>query len=132
VDKGKPLVFLSSLVRNMQSSGSSHSDRQMALWKTDWVEVVCLKFRRSQISYELFPPIHTESSVTSSSRFAPARDSLVNLLYRFVDHLLRGFHFADDRFRAKEDSSDWRFSVYGFPALGARSRSGSNSEDMIS
>jgi hypothetical protein len=31
-----------------------------------------------------------------------------------------------------EDSSDWKFSVYGFPASGARSRSGSNSGNVIS
>jgi hypothetical protein len=30
-----------------------------------------------------------------------------------------------------EDSSDWKFSVYGFPASGARSRSGSNLGNMI-
>jgi hypothetical protein len=31
-----------------------------------------------------------------------------------------------------EDSSDLKFSVYGFPASGARSRSGSNSGNVIS
>jgi hypothetical protein len=31
-----------------------------------------------------------------------------------------------------EDSSDWNFSVYSFPASGARSRSGSNSGNVIS
>jgi len=31
-----------------------------------------------------------------------------------------------------EDSSDWKFSIYGFPASGARSWSGSNSGNVIS
>jgi hypothetical protein len=31
-----------------------------------------------------------------------------------------------------EDSSDWKFSTYGFPTLGARSGSVSNSGNMIS
>jgi hypothetical protein len=31
-----------------------------------------------------------------------------------------------------EDSSDWKFLVYGFPTSGARSRSGSNSGNVIS
>jgi hypothetical protein len=31
-----------------------------------------------------------------------------------------------------EDSSDWKFSVYGFLALGARSQSVSISEDLVS
>jgi hypothetical protein len=56
------------------------------------------KFQRSQISNELIPPAHTEPSVTSSSRSALARDLVVNLLYRLVDHLFRGFHSADDQF----------------------------------
>jgi hypothetical protein len=59
------------------------------------------KFRRSQNLDELFPPTHSESFVTSSSRSAPAGDSVVNLLYRFADHLFRGFHSADDQFRAR-------------------------------
>jgi hypothetical protein len=63
---------------------------------------------------ELIPPAHTESSVTFSSRSALTRDSGVNLLYLLADHLSRGFLSVDD------------FSVYGFPASGARSRSSSN------
>jgi hypothetical protein len=48
-----------------------------------------------------FPPAYTESSVTFSSRSAPARDSMVNLLYHLVDHLSRGFLSVDDQFRAR-------------------------------
>jgi len=59
-------------------------------------EVVCSKFQRSQISDELIPSAHTESSVTFSSRSTPARDSMVNLLYHLVDHLSRGFLSVDD------------------------------------
>jgi len=92
------------------------------------VEVICSKFQRSQISDKLIPPAHTESSVTYSSRFAPARDSVVNLLYHLADHLFRGFHSTNDWFRARR--LKW-LKVYGFPASRA-SRSGSNLEDMIS
>jgi hypothetical protein len=45
--------------------------------------------------------VHTESSVTFSSRSAPARDSGVNLRYHLADHLSRGFLSADDQFRAR-------------------------------
>jgi len=41
---------------------------------------LCSKFQRSQILDELIPPAHIESSVTSFSIIAPARDSVVNLL----------------------------------------------------
>jgi hypothetical protein len=58
-------------------------------------------FQRSQILDELIPPAHTESSLTFSSRSAPARDSGVNLCYHFADHLSGGFLFADDQFRAR-------------------------------
>jgi hypothetical protein len=64
-------------------------------------EVVCSKFQRSQILDELLPPAHTKSSVTFSSRFAPARDSGVNSLYHLADHLFRGFLFAGDQFRVR-------------------------------
>jgi hypothetical protein len=91
--------FCLNIFRNMLSSGLQHSVRQRALWKTDlcWNHM----FQRSQILDELIPPAHTESSITSSSRFAPARDSMVNLLYRLVDQLFRGFHFSNDQFRAR-------------------------------
>jgi len=58
-------------------------------------------FHRSQILDELIPPAHTKSFVTSSSISAPARDSVVNLLYRLADHLFGGFHSVDDQFRAR-------------------------------
>jgi len=64
-------------------------------------EVVCSKFQRSQISDELIPSAHTEPSVTFSSRSAPARDSVVNLLYHLADHLFREFPRVDDQFRAR-------------------------------
>jgi hypothetical protein len=112
-----------NIFRNMLSSGLQHSVRQRALWKTDlcWNHM----FQRSQILDELIPPAHTESSITSSSRFAPARDSMVNLLYRLVDHLFRGFHFANDQFRARRLKWLKLFSLC-FLASGARSRSVSN------
>jgi hypothetical protein len=58
-------------------------------------------FQRSQILDELIPLAHTESSVTFSSRSAPARDSVVNLLYHLVDHLSRGFLSLNDQFQAR-------------------------------
>jgi hypothetical protein len=58
-------------------------------------------FQRSQILDELIPPAHTESSLTFSSRFVLARDSVVNHLYHLADHLSRGFLYADDQFRAR-------------------------------
>jgi hypothetical protein len=58
-------------------------------------------FKRSQILDELIPPAHLESSVTFSSRSAPARDSVVNLLYHLAEHLYRGFLSADDQFRPR-------------------------------
>jgi hypothetical protein len=64
-------------------------------------EVLCSKFQRSQISYGLIPLAHTKSSIISCFRSTPARDSVVNLLYRLVDHLLRRFYSADDRFRVR-------------------------------
>jgi len=109
----------------MLSSSFQHSVKQSALWKTDqcWNHM----FQRSQILDELILPAHTESSVTFSSRSAPARDSVVNLLYHLADHLSRGMISF-----GLKDLSDWKFSVYGFPASRARSRSGSNSRDVIS
>jgi len=50
---------------------------------------------------ELIPSAHTESSVTSSSRSAPTRDLMVNLLYHLADHLSRGFLSGNDQFRAR-------------------------------
>jgi hypothetical protein len=91
--------FCLNIFRNMLSSGFQHSVRQRVLWKTDqcWNHM----FQRSQILDELIPPAHTESSITFSSISAPARDSVVNLLYHLVDHLSRGFLSADDQFRAR-------------------------------
>jgi hypothetical protein len=91
--------FYLNIFRNMLSNSFQHSVRQRAIWKTDqcWNHM----FQRSQILYELIPPAHTESSVTFSSRSAPARDSGVNLLYHLADHLSRGFLSADDQFRAR-------------------------------
>jgi len=94
VDKGKPLVFLSNLVKNISFYGFQHSVRQR-------VEVVCSKFQRSQFLDELIHPAHAESFVTSSSRSVLARDSVVNLFYCLADHLFRGFHSADDQFWAR-------------------------------
>jgi hypothetical protein len=48
-----------------------------------------------------FPPTHTESSVSFSSRSAPARDSVVNLLYHLAGHLSKGFQSVDYQFRAR-------------------------------
>jgi len=53
-------------------------------------------FQRSQILDELILPAHTESSVIFSSRSAPARDLVVNLLYHLVNHLSRGFLSVED------------------------------------
>jgi hypothetical protein len=50
---------------------------------------------------ELIPPTHTESSITFSSISAPARDSVVNLLYHLANHLSRGFLYVDDQFRVR-------------------------------
>jgi hypothetical protein len=88
-----------NIFRNMLSGGFQHSVRQRILWKTDqcWNHM----FQRSQILNELIPPAHTESSVTFSSRSAPARDLVVNLLYHLADHLSRGFLSADDQFRTR-------------------------------
>jgi hypothetical protein len=107
----------------MLSSGFQHSVRQRALWIIDqcWNHM----FQRSQILNELIPPAYTKSSVTSSSRSAPARNSVVNLLYRLVDHLFRGFHSVDDQFRAKRLKWLKLFSLC-FSASGARSWSISN------
>jgi hypothetical protein len=80
------------------------SDRGL-FGKLTSVEVLCSKFQRSQISDKLIPPAHTESSVTSSSRSALARDSVVNLLYRLADHLFRDFILRMIGF-GLEDSSD--------------------------
>jgi hypothetical protein len=91
-------LILSGICR----SGVSNIASNRGLFeKLTSVEVLCSKFQRSQILDELIPPAHTKSSVTSSSRFAPARDSVVNLLYRLADHLFRRFHSADDRFQAR-------------------------------
>jgi len=113
----------------MLSSGFQHSVRHRALWKTDqcWNHM----FQRSQILDELIPFAHTESSITFSSRSAPARDSVVNLLYHLPDHCLEDFFLWMISF-GLEDSSDWKFLVYGFSASWARSRSGSNSRNVIS
>jgi len=91
--------FYLNIFRNMLSSGFEHSVKQKALWKTDqcWNHI----FQRSQILDELIPPAHTESSVTFSSRSAPAGDSVVNLLYHLANHLSRGFLSVDDQFRAR-------------------------------
>jgi hypothetical protein len=83
----------------MLSDGFQHSVRQRALWKID--QCWNYMFQRSQILDELIPPSHTKYSVTFSSRSAPGRDSVVNLLYHLADHLSRGFLSADDQFRAR-------------------------------
>jgi len=82
------------------AASSIVSDRGL-FRKLTSVEVVCSKFQRSHISHELISPAHIESSVTPSSKFAPARDSVVNLHYRLADHLFRGFHSAADQFQAR-------------------------------
>jgi hypothetical protein len=91
--------FYLNIFRNMLSSGFQHSVRQRALWKIDqcWNHM----FQRSQILDELIPSAHRESSVTFSSRSAPSRDSMVNLLYHLADHLSRGFLSMDDQFWAR-------------------------------
>jgi hypothetical protein len=91
--------FCLNIFRNMLSGGYQHSVRHRALWKTDqcWNHM----FQRSKILDELILPAHTESSVTFSSRSAPARDSGVNLLYHLADHFSRGFLSVDDQFRAR-------------------------------
>jgi len=91
--------FYLNIFRNMLSAGFQHSVRQRAFWKTDqcWNHI----FQRSQNLDELIHSAHTESSVTFSSRSAPARDSVVNLLYHLADHLSRGFLSADDQFWAR-------------------------------
>jgi hypothetical protein len=58
------------------------------------------EFQRSQNLDELIPPAHTESSVTSSFRSAPARGSVVNLLIYLADQLLRGCQSVDNQFQA--------------------------------
>jgi hypothetical protein len=58
-------------------------------------------FQRYKILDELIPIAHTESFVTFSSRPAPARDSVVNLLYYLAEHLSRGYLFADNQFWAR-------------------------------
>jgi len=63
------------------------------------VEIICS--RDLKFLDELIPLAHTESFVTSSSRSAPARDLVVNLLYHLADHLSRGFISTDDQFRAR-------------------------------
>jgi hypothetical protein len=92
--------FCLNIFRNMLSSDFQHSVRQRALWKTDqcWNHI----FQRSQLLDELFPPAHTESSVTFSSRSAQTRDSGMNLLYHLPDHLSRGFLSPDDQFQARK------------------------------
>jgi len=91
--------FCLNIFRNMLSGSFQHSVRQRALWKTYqcWNHM----FQISQILDELIPPAHTESSVTFSSRSAPARDSVVNLLSHLADHLSRGFLSTNDQFRAR-------------------------------
>jgi hypothetical protein len=73
-------------------------------------------FQRSQILDELILPAHTESFVTFSSRSAPARDSVVNLLYHLADHLYRGFLSMDDLFWARRLKRLKMFSLY-FPGF---------------
>jgi hypothetical protein len=94
-------------------------------------EVVCSKFQRFRILDELIPPAHTDSSVTFSSRSAPARDSVVILFIILQTTCLEDFFLQMISF-GLEDSSDWIFSAYGFPTSGARSWSGSNLGDVIS
>jgi hypothetical protein len=91
--------FCLNIFRNMLSSGFQHSVRQKALSKTDqcWNHM----FQRFKILDELIPLAHIESSVIFSSRSAPARDSVVNLLYHLAEHLSRGFLSTDDQFRAR-------------------------------
>jgi hypothetical protein len=86
--------FCLNIFRNMLSNGFQHTVRQRTLWKTDqyWNHM----FHRSQTLDEHIPPAHTESSVTFSSRSAPARESVVNLLNYLADHLSIGFFFSDD------------------------------------
>jgi hypothetical protein len=48
-----------------------------------------LKFQRSQDLYELIPPAHAEPSVASFFKSAPVRGSVVNLLTRLADRLIR-------------------------------------------
>jgi hypothetical protein len=91
--------FCLNIFKNMLSDGFQYSVRRRALWKIDqcWNHM----FQRSQILDELIPLAHIESSITFSSRSAPARYSGVNLLYYLTDHLSRGFLSAKDQFRAK-------------------------------
>jgi hypothetical protein len=68
---------------------------------------------------------HTEYSVTFSTRSIPGKDSewiffIILQTTCLEDFFLRMISFG------QEDSSDWNFSIYGFPISGARSRSSSN------
>jgi hypothetical protein len=109
--------FCLNIFRNMLSGGFQHSVRKRALWKTDqcWNHM----FQRSQILDELIPSAHTESSVTFSSRSAPARDSVVNILYHLADHLSRWFLAADDQFWARR--LNW-LKILSLRFLGFRSK----------
>jgi len=55
-----------------------------------------LKFQGSQDLDEHVLQTHAEPSVASSSRFAPVRGSVVNLLIYLADQLTRGFQSADN------------------------------------
>jgi hypothetical protein len=59
-----------------------------------------LKFQRFQDLDELIPTTHAKPSVASFFRSAPVRRSVVNLLTRLADHLIKGFQSADDQFQA--------------------------------
>jgi hypothetical protein len=48
-----------------------------------------LKFQMSQDLDELIPPAHAEPSVASFFKSAPVRGSVVNLLTRLADRLIR-------------------------------------------
>jgi hypothetical protein len=113
----------------MLSSGFQHSVRQRALWKTDqcWNHM----FQRSQILVELILPAHTQSSVTFSLDLHQLEFQLWIFFIILQTICLEDFFLRMISFRL-EDSSDWKFSVYGFLASGARSRSGSNSRNVIS
>jgi hypothetical protein len=65
------------------------------LWKIDCCWSHIFNFQRSQDLDEIVPPAHAEPSIPSSSRSAPVRGSVVNLLIHLADQLTRGFQSAD-------------------------------------
>jgi hypothetical protein len=88
-------------------------------------------FQRSQILDELIPPTHTESSVTFPLDLHQLKIQWWIFFIILQTTCLEDFFLWMISF-GLEDSSDWKFSVYGFLASGARSRSGSNSGNVIS